>query len=684
MSRTRFPISRTPSTAPTTPGALLRPDGSVNDEATGMLHDIVHHHERTDVTIVEEETPRESKDGRPWYKRPSPWWILAIIPFTTMAMSGTLAPKIEIYTRLVCRVHRPDLFKDTYHYDPATTEGILGKPRPANGMIDPHDTFPHPVARETVLHFAADEGEEGPTKPTCASDPLVQRIVAQLSAAMTLSMGVLACLTTGWWGSFSDRHGRRSVMGISVFGLLLTDLIFIFVTLYPDTPPGGYWFLVVGPLVEGTLGGMTAASAAMHAYLSDTTKPAERARSFSMFMGMLFIGVAFGPTLGALLIREAGLIYIFFVTTIVHIAYTLYVWFILPESVSKESQHASALQYQESLEVTTHERRGSRIRALLKRMSAFLTPLAVFYPYRTKTNGNPLKAPTRDWSLVFIALAYGFTTSIMGSYNYTFQYASSTFGWSSEQLGYFLSSVGAVRATVLVILVPLILKIFKPAPETIEFYQDDESAPLLSRPGAPRPQVIVRKEIHSPLFDLRFARACLAVEVVAYSFMALARHAWAYVGAAMGAAIGAALPAALQSVALDIYVRRGGSEAGKLFGALSVVQALSSQIAGPSLFALVYMNTVATFPSAIFFVAVGLVAFACILLIFVRIPDHKNSVGTPSPASEDEESRSAYADSRSTSPMPDLGREVTLVELGSEEDLNAVRGRKGQVGGETA
>ena len=125
-------------------------------------------------------------------------------------------------------------------------------------------------------------------------------------------------------------------------------------------------------------------------------------------------------------------------------------------------------------------------------------------------------------------------------------------------------------------------------------------------------------------------------------------------------------------------------ERNRLFGALSVVQALSSQIAGPSLFALVYMNTVATFPSAIFFVAVGLVAFACILLTFVRIPDHKNSVGTPSPASEDEESRSAYADSRSTSPMPDLGREVTLVELGSEEDVNAVRGRKGRVEGENA
>ena len=44
-------------------------------------------------------------------------------------------------------------------------------------------------------------------------------------------------------------------MGISVLGLLLTDFNIIFVTLFSKHIPGGYWFLVVGPIGEGLLSG---------------------------------------------------------------------------------------------------------------------------------------------------------------------------------------------------------------------------------------------------------------------------------------------------------------------------------------------------------------------------------------------------------------------------------------------
>lgn len=44
-------------------------------------------------------------------------------------------------------------------------------------------------------------------------------------------------------------------MGITVIGLLIADFNFIFVSLFSHVVPGGYWFLVVGPLLEGALGG---------------------------------------------------------------------------------------------------------------------------------------------------------------------------------------------------------------------------------------------------------------------------------------------------------------------------------------------------------------------------------------------------------------------------------------------
>jgi hypothetical protein len=44
-------------------------------------------------------------------------------------------------------------------------------------------------------------------------------------------------------------------MGLSVLGLLVTDINFIFVALFSKHIPGGYWFLVVAPFIEGSLGG---------------------------------------------------------------------------------------------------------------------------------------------------------------------------------------------------------------------------------------------------------------------------------------------------------------------------------------------------------------------------------------------------------------------------------------------
>lgn len=44
-------------------------------------------------------------------------------------------------------------------------------------------------------------------------------------------------------------------MSFSVIGLLTTDVSFIFTAIFANKLPGGYWFLLFGPVVEGMFGG---------------------------------------------------------------------------------------------------------------------------------------------------------------------------------------------------------------------------------------------------------------------------------------------------------------------------------------------------------------------------------------------------------------------------------------------
>lgn len=44
-------------------------------------------------------------------------------------------------------------------------------------------------------------------------------------------------------------------MGISILGLVLNDFNFIFVASFSQKLYGGYWLLLVGPIIEGLLGG---------------------------------------------------------------------------------------------------------------------------------------------------------------------------------------------------------------------------------------------------------------------------------------------------------------------------------------------------------------------------------------------------------------------------------------------
>ncbi|KAI0362392.1 MFS general substrate transporter [Trametes cingulata] len=639
---------------PQGPDDLMVPGGSVGEEAAELLHEFVHpHHHESEETLAEEGGPsgasageneeeepfkvdREWRKKLPWWKRPSPWWFLAYVPFSAIAMTITAAAKIELYTYLACQVHKPVVNPD---------RDVLS------------------FGSATNATFTLDE----PSQRVCHADPVVSAAVAELNIIMTTVMGILSCMTTAWWGGLSDRYGRTRVMSCSVVGILLTDVNLILVYFFHKQLPGGYFFLIVGPILEGLLGGLSSMSANVHAYMSDCTSPASRSKIFSRHLGLLFTGMAIGPTLGGLVIRFTNqFISVFYIAAALHLVYALLIWFVIPESLHPSERQAARVRQRVEEEQYRAAHAHGGLLVLLKRMFAFLTPLMLFLPIEMNEGGTPSKGKRRDWSLCLVIMAYGFTISLMGSYVYIMQYIQTFFEWSTEQVGYWFSTIGVTRALFLTVILPLIIRFSKPASPPIQLptepaepleggaHSDSPSTP--ARPSASRQHSHQHSHQHSPAFDLNLARASLAIDAVVYALLTLAPNGLSFAATSCLGGLGMGFGPAIQSVALTLYNRRGGKDTGKLFGAMSVVQALSAQIFGPFVYGLTYAKTVATFPKAIFFLATGAVTVSCILLAFVRLP---KDAATSGPDVDLEEQLQAAASAAGPA-HPD--REETLVE----------------------
>lgn len=142
----------------------------------------------------------------------------------------------------------------------------------------------------------------GQTPPSraerCRKSSLVVSLSTALQLKLTLAMGILSVLSTGFWTSLSDRSGRTLILALSVVGLLVTDCVVIFVARGGQIFGIGSSLLIIGNAIEGLLGGFSTLIAAHQAYLADTTPTgSSRATLFTKFAGVMFLGFMVGPFL---------------------------------------------------------------------------------------------------------------------------------------------------------------------------------------------------------------------------------------------------------------------------------------------------------------------------------------------------------------------------------------------------
>ncbi|KDQ61041.1 hypothetical protein JAAARDRAFT_32037 [Jaapia argillacea MUCL 33604] len=639
---------------PDGPADLLLPEGQVGEEAAELLHEFIHpHHHPVEETLPEDGPPPgddgplgssdqaelEVRKNLPWWKRPSPYWFITTVPFTAITTAGTMAPKIELYTQLACKVHRPEYSTDhgagvfvptsLSHSSSSPSSWLTGPP--SWSTLDPFWNAQTGDMDDvvSVSFIQPTNGTDTPRddKNLCATDPVVQAAVAELNAVFTTTMGILGFTTTAYWGSLSDRYGRTFVLKLTSFGLLFQAVNFVLVAWYSEWLPGGYWWVLLGGIVEGFSGGITTAAAAVHAYMADCCEPGTRSRVFSLQLGLLFLGMALGPTLASLLIKYTqNLLSIFYLTLVIDVCYVIFIWGVVPESLTRGRMEGSRQKYDDLVKGgSNREGEDGQVVSVWERVVGrgkslrVFSPLSILVPPKMEGKGRK-----RDWNLTLAVASLGLVFSIIGSFTYKFQYASATFGWTSEELGYWLSLVGAARAIHLTVVLPVLISFFKPKPPPIAL-PTSPSEPLHSSPSrspSPPTKPPTPTHLNSPAFDLTIARISLIVDIIAYTLMPLAPSPTLFTLAAILGSFGAGFGPAVQSLSLELFLRRedGGGESGRLFGAISVVQVMCSQVLSPAIFGLVYMKTVATFPKAIFFMSAGVVVFAFVLFSLIRLP----------------------------------------------------------------
>ncbi|SPO40950.1 uncharacterized protein PSFLO_06432 [Pseudozyma flocculosa] len=320
---------------------------------------------------------------RPWYRRPSDKWMRPLAFLLALAAGMCMGPKLELLNALVCEqvLGKAAVGNTIIGGDIDARGSTSDRHSPVHAAVrmaayqswpeldSPSDalfavpTLSSPAASLSVNHTTVDEPDR-PTK-SCLSNPEVQSSLAALQLRLTLSMGILAALTTGFWSNLSSRIGRLSVLRFAILGFICTDLATITVGLVPRSQlPGGVNFLLIGTTIEGLFGGYGTAIAVHQLYISDATPSGTRAHIFAHFMGIFSAGIAIGPTLGGLLVKRTGKILSpFYFALGTHLLYAFCAVFIMPESTSPAAQQKAIEEHKASrlaMRLKAEERRAAK------------------------------------------------------------------------------------------------------------------------------------------------------------------------------------------------------------------------------------------------------------------------------------------------------------------------------------
>ncbi|CAG7565084.1 unnamed protein product [Fusarium equiseti] len=492
-------------------------------------------------------------EGLPWWRQPSVYWLLGPYVIFTLAFGGVVVPKLDLILDLVCKQY----------------------------FADQHSRNPDKVFMPVLL---------GTDNPQCQI-PEVSADSAKFLLVMGLFTGVLSAVVAPKIGHLSDRYGRTRLMALASVGGVLNEFITILVAKYPDTID--YRWLLLGSIFDGMTGSFTAGSVMSQSYTSDCTPPSKRAVFMGYMHACLFAGLAFGPLLGGYFVKWTGsLVSIFYVVMGCHIAFMLFVWLIVPESLSERRQLIAREKHQKEKEMRSQV--SASWVATLQNANPF-APLKILWPT------GPGTSPALRRNLIALAID---DTIILGASMSAgaviVLYTGLVYHWDTLDKSKFVSLLSFVRVVILMGIFPIINYFGRIRPAARRRRESGVAA--------------VEKNNGADSLDILVLRVALLSDVAGSLGYVFARSSGVFVASGMVTALGGLGSATGQAI---ITKHVPSERVGQLLGAIGMLHALA-RVFGPVIFNGVFALTAGRFNQAIFVLLASVFGVALVISFTIR------------------------------------------------------------------
>jgi DHA1 family tetracycline resistance protein-like MFS transporter len=234
--------------------------------------------------------------------------------------------------------------------------------------------------------------------------PVIPKLITELTGSnlsvaseyggwLTASYAIMQFFCAPIMGNLSDRYGRRPILLGSLLGL---GIDYLFLSFAPTIA-----WLFLGRIIAGIFG---ASFTTGTAYLADISTPENRSQNFGMVGAAFGLGFIIGPAIGGKF-GEFGIRVPFMVAAGFSLLNFIYGFFILPESLPKESRRRFEWKRSNPVGALVHLKKYPVISGLV--ITLVLTYLAGYSVQATWTFYNMFKF---NWSMALV----GYSLAVVG------------------------------------------------------------------------------------------------------------------------------------------------------------------------------------------------------------------------------------------------------------------------------